>query len=89
MAKMNRRKIIVFGATGEIGGRVARLAVDAGHAVYGVSRGRNSRETVDLSGVKMLSGDKSDRGFLAHLAWRWGMLRFRHYPGPTQTRFYE
>lgn len=29
------------------------------------------------------------RGFLAHLAWRWGLLRFRHYPGPTQTRFYE
>src|SRR3546814_7187182 len=29
------------------------------------------------------------RGFLAHLAWRWGMLHFRHYPGPTQTRFYE
>ena len=29
------------------------------------------------------------RGFLPHLAWRWGLLSFRHYPGPTQTRFYE
>jgi hypothetical protein len=29
------------------------------------------------------------RGFIVHLAWRWGLLRFRHYPGPTQTRFFE
>ena len=29
------------------------------------------------------------RGFLPHLAWRWGLLAFPHYPGPTQTRFYE
>lgn len=29
------------------------------------------------------------RGFIPHLAWRWGLLKFRHYPGPTQTRFYE
>ncbi|CCW16544.1 hypothetical membrane protein [Sphingobium indicum BiD32] len=29
------------------------------------------------------------RGFLSHLTWRWGLVRFRHYPGPTQTRFYE
>lgn len=29
------------------------------------------------------------RGFIPHLAWRWGLVRFRHYPGPTQTRFCE
>jgi len=29
------------------------------------------------------------RGFIPHLAWRWGLTRFRHYPGPTQTRFFE
>jgi hypothetical protein len=29
------------------------------------------------------------RGFLSHLAWRWGLVRFAHYPGPTQTRFFE
>lgn len=29
------------------------------------------------------------RGFIQHLAWRWGLVRFRHYAGPTQTRFYE
>jgi len=29
------------------------------------------------------------RGFIPHLAWRWGLVSFRHYPGPTQTRFFE
>ena len=29
------------------------------------------------------------RGFIPHLAWRWGLIRFRFYPGPTQTRFFE
>lgn len=29
------------------------------------------------------------RGFIPHLAWRWGLARFRNYPGPTQTRFFE
>lgn len=29
------------------------------------------------------------RGFIPHLAWRWGLLPFAHYPGPTQTRFFD
>jgi len=29
------------------------------------------------------------RGFIQHLAWRWGLVRFPHYPGPTQTRYFE
>ncbi len=29
------------------------------------------------------------RGFIPHLAWRWGLIAFRNYPGPTQTRFFE
>ena len=29
------------------------------------------------------------RGFIPHLAWRWGLLVLPHYPGPTQTRFFE
>ena len=29
------------------------------------------------------------RGYLAHLAWRWGLVSFPHYPGPPQTRFFE
>ncbi len=62
------RKVLVFGATGEIGGRIARLAVDAGHRVYGASRGGNTLETVDLTGVEMCFGDKNDPEFLAALA---------------------
>jgi nucleoside-diphosphate-sugar epimerase len=57
-------KVLVFGATGEIGGRIARLAVDAGHEVIGVTRGQNKRETVDLSGVEMLTGSKRDEEFI-------------------------
>lgn len=64
---MGKRKVIVFGASGEIGGRIARLAVDAGHKVYGVTRGLNKRPVVDLSGVEMLAGDKNDPGFMAQL----------------------
>ncbi|MDD2479071.1 MAG: NAD(P)-dependent oxidoreductase [Victivallaceae bacterium] len=58
------KKILVLGATGEIGGRIARLAVDAGHQVCGVSRGLNHREQVDLTGVEMLIGNKSDETFV-------------------------
>jgi hypothetical protein len=29
------------------------------------------------------------RGFIPHLAWRWGLVRWSKYPGPTQTRFFE
>ena len=57
-------KILVFGATGEIGGRIAKLAVDAGHSVIGVTRGQNKRTTVDLSGVEMLIGSKRDEVFV-------------------------
>jgi len=58
------RKVLVFGATGEIGGRIARGCVDAGHKVIGVSRGQNKRPIVDLSGVEMVCGDKGDEAFV-------------------------
>ena len=58
------KKVLVLGATGEIGGRIANLAVAAGHQVTGVSRGTNSRVQVDLTGVKMLVGDKGDEAFV-------------------------
>lgn len=59
-----KRTVLVFGATGEIGGRVARLCADAGHKVLGVSRGENQRETIDLTGVELLCGNKRDDAFL-------------------------
>lgn len=59
-----KRKVIVFGATGEIGGRIARLCADAGHEVIGVSRGENQREMIDLAGVEMIHGNKRDETFL-------------------------
>jgi len=61
---MKMRNIVVFGATGEIGGRIARRCVDVGHKVVGISRGQNKRATVDLSGVEMLQGDHDDENFI-------------------------
>lgn len=59
-----QRKVLIFGATGEIGGRIARLCADAGHSVTGVSRGLNKRTMIDLSGVKMVEGNKRDEQFM-------------------------
>ena len=62
-----KRKVIVFGATGEIGGRIACLARDAGHDVTGVCRG--SRKTdLDLTGIKFIHGDKFDESFITETA---------------------
>ena len=47
-----RKHILVFGATGEIGGRIARQCVDAGHAVTGVTRGVNTQPHPDMAGVE-------------------------------------
>ena len=54
---MTKRKVLVLGGTGEIGGRVARLCADAGHDVVGVSRGKGRRFT-DLKGVKLVVVDR-------------------------------
>ena len=63
-----RKRVLVFGATGEIGGRVARGCAAAGCRVTGVSRGENRRPQVDLEGVEMVRGDKGDAAFVARLA---------------------
>ena len=64
----NSRKVLLFGTTGEIGSRVGRFCVDAGHQVTGVSRGKKILYRVDLNGVEMISGDKGDESFLRTLA---------------------
>jgi D-arabinose 1-dehydrogenase-like Zn-dependent alcohol dehydrogenase len=59
-----KRSLLIFGITGELGSRLAQLAVAAGHKVYGVSRGSHTLPGADLTGVEMLTGDKLDRDFL-------------------------
>jgi len=59
-----KKQVVVFGATGEIGGRIAKRCVEAGHKVVGISRGTNKRSIPDLTGVEMLFGDRSDEEFL-------------------------
>lgn len=64
-----KQKLLIFGVTGEIGGRVARLACDAGFEVHGVSRGvKKRRQEVDPSGITLHAGDKYDEAFLSSLA---------------------
>ena len=58
-----RRKVLVFGATGEIGSRVARGCIEAGYETTGVSRGKNTRDRVSTEDVAFIAGDKGDRGF--------------------------
>ena len=62
------KRVLVFGATGEIGSRVARGCVEEGHAVTGVSRGQNARHRVDLKGMDLITGDKGDEEFVKSLA---------------------
>ena len=56
------KRVLVFGATGEIGSRIARGCVEAGHATTGVTRGENTRHRVETDGVEFISGDKGDEG---------------------------
>ena len=64
----NGKKVLLFGVTGELGSRIGRLCVDAGHRVVGVSRGLNKSHKVDLAGVELLTGDKDDEQFVQTLA---------------------
>jgi len=66
-----RKKVLLFGATGELGSRVAHCCVDSGHHVTGVTRGKNTGTGcigVDLSAVEFLTGDKGDENCLKKLA---------------------
>ena len=60
---MSSKRVLILGATGEIGSRIARGCVDEGHMTAGVTRGKNTRHRVSLDGVEILVGDKGDEGF--------------------------
>lgn len=64
---MAKRKVLVLGCTGEIGGRVARLCAEAGHEVWGVCRGKGKRFTDIGDAVTVKTGDKTDEAFLKQL----------------------
>ncbi|MFA7517129.1 MAG: NAD(P)-dependent oxidoreductase [Candidatus Ratteibacteria bacterium] len=57
------KRVLVLGATGEIGGRIAKGCVDAGYKVLGVSRGVNKRHIVNLDGVIPIYGNKRSPEF--------------------------
>ena len=61
----NSKKVLILGASGEIGGRIARGCVDAGHQTTGVTRGTNTRHQVSLDGIEFITGDKYDEDFYA------------------------
>lgn len=56
-------KILVFGATGNQGGRVARLLLEKGHSVCALTRREDSPSAQALTrlGAEMVAGDMNDR----------------------------
>jgi len=60
-------KIVVFGATGHIGSRLAHLLLDAGHAVVAV--GRSADKLADLAGkgAHLAIGDLEDAAFVTEV----------------------
>lgn len=65
-----KKRVLVLGATGEIGSRVARGSLEAGHEVWGVTRGKNTRHRVDIRGTTLVTGDKGDHAFMSSLLSR-------------------
>jgi len=63
----HKKKILIFGATGEIGSRIARGCVDEGYKVTGVTRGKNTRHWVNTDGVEFIHGNKGDENFIKSL----------------------
>lgn len=66
--KSNRIKVLVFGATGQQGGHVARLLLNKGHRVHAFTRKSNSPAARELAklGAKIVTGDLGDRASVEH-----------------------
>jgi putative NADH-flavin reductase len=60
-------KIVLFGATGNIGQRIAREAVSRGHEVTGVVRDPEHQQSPDPK-VKLVKGDATDADSVASVA---------------------
>lgn len=60
-------KIVLFGATGQVGSRIAREALSRGHEVVGVVRDP-SRATSPDERVRLVRGDATDPAEVARLA---------------------
>src|SRR5947209_2213749 len=59
----NQMRVLVFGATGQQGGHVARLLLKKGHSVVAVTRHAESAAARELAnlGAKIVTGDLNDR----------------------------
>jgi uncharacterized protein len=64
---MGRMKIVLFGATGHVGQRIAREALERGHEVVGVVRDPSRAETPDPR-VSLIRGDATDAASVAEAA---------------------
>ena len=61
---MAHKKYFVTGATGFIGGRVARQLVEAGHEVVAIARDVSRASALAAIVVRVVAGDVSDRASL-------------------------
>ncbi|MBB4638425.1 NAD(P)-dependent oxidoreductase [Longimicrobium terrae] len=60
-------KIVLFGATGQVGQRVVREALERGHEVVGVTRDPSRTQTPDPR-VRLVAGDATDAANVAAVA---------------------
>jgi putative NADH-flavin reductase len=63
----NTMNVLLLGASGRIGQRIANEHLDRGHTVTGVSRS-GELDTIDHANFTMVAGDATDPDEIAHLA---------------------
>lgn len=60
-------KVVVFGASGYIGGNITRHLVASGYSVVGIARSVSSAQTISTQGAEARIADLNVRGVLAEL----------------------
>ncbi|PQP85598.1 NmrA family NAD(P)-binding protein, partial [Paenibacillus sp. AR247] len=63
-------KVFITGASGYIGGSVAKTLVDAGHTVYGLIRNQEKVAALQQLGVEPVLGTLNDADILIKFAQR-------------------